>query len=321
MNRISSIQPSIKRVFILIVLAGSSLVSYKSTTAALTILFPHTKPRVLGTADKVPFPTPSPAPHPASGTDISLAIQKELEGTKGSYSIVVQDTDGNDIYIREPKKVYDSASLYKLWVMATVYDLIEKGELKTDQTLSRSIEALNRIYGIDPENAEQTEGTITKTVSEAVGQMITISHNYSAMLLTDKIKLSTVSEFLLEQDLTESKVGTSTQYHKSTAADITRFFKLLYNGKLANPEHTEDMIKLLKNQTLNEKLPKNLPPGTVVAHKTGELDTVSHDAGIVYTDAGDYIIAILTDTDTPANANTHIANISKIVYDYITGGT
>ena len=47
------------------------------------------------------------------------------------------------------------------------------------------------------------------------------------------------------------------------------------------------MLELLKAQTLNDKLPKYLPDQVIMAHKAGELDDVSHDAGIVYSPAGD----------------------------------
>jgi beta-lactamase class A len=72
----------------------------------------------------------------------------------------------------------------------------------------------------------------------------------------------------------------------------------------------------LKNQQLNNKLPKLLEKETVIAHKTGELESFSHDAGIVYSDNGDYIIVIMSETDNRNRANDTIAQISKEVYDY-----
>ena len=79
------------------------------------------------------------------------------------------------------------------------------------------------------------------------------------------------------------------------------------------------MIGLLKMQKLNEKLPKYLPNGTVVAHKTGEIDFLTHDAGIIYTKNGDYIIAIFSESDYPPGAKERIAQISKAVYNYFLG--
>jgi beta-lactamase class A len=64
--------------------------------------------------------------------------------------------------------------------MTETYKQIEAGTISPDDVLSSSIPELNRIFDIDPENAELTEGDISLTVSQALNQMITISHNYAA---------------------------------------------------------------------------------------------------------------------------------------------
>ena len=63
-------------------------------------------------------------------------------------------------------------------------------------------------------------------------------------------------------------------------------------------------------------MPKYLPSDTLIAHKTGELDSFSHDSGIVYTPNGNYIIVVMSDSTNPKGAEDRIANISKSVYDY-----
>lgn len=76
------------------------------------------------------------------------------------------------------------------------------------------------------------------------------------------------------------------------------------------------MLTLLKNQKLNNKLPKHLPTKTVIAHKTGEIDLFTHDAGIVFSPHGDYIIVVMSETEFPPAADARIANISKSVFEY-----
>ena len=94
------------------------------------------------------------------------------------------------------------------------------------------------------------------------------------------------------------------------------FFEKLYRGELADKETSAKLLDLLNRQKLNNKLPRHLPSGTVIAHKTGELGRVSHDAGIVYTDKGEYIIVVLTESSAPLGAEERIADISKNVYTY-----
>ena len=158
-----------------------------------------------------------------------------------------------------------------------------------------------------------TEGEIEASVIQAVNGMIRISHNYDALLLTDRIKLSPVRSFLVESGLNESFVGSPPL---TTAYDMSLFFEKLYNNELADSRLTEEMIGLLKKQELNNKIPRFLPENTVIAHKTGELGKFTHDAGIVYTPKGNYIIAILSESDYPPGAEENISIVSKTVYDY-----
>lgn len=256
---------------------------------------------------------------PAAGqnnTPLGQVIQNALVGTKGAYGIAVKNLKTSEAYFENEHKIYKSGSLYKLWVMATVYKQIQDGALTEDDLLSEDISTLNSKFNIDPEDAELTDGTITLTTRAALNQMITISHNYAALLLTEKVKLSSVAGFLKENGFTESEVGTNGDLPTSTPFDITLFFEKLYKGELANEQYTKEMIDLLKNQKLNDKLPKYLPKEIEIAHKTGELDYTTHDAGIVYAPAVDYIIVVLSDSNFPQGAEERIARLSKTVYDY-----
>jgi beta-lactamase class A len=78
------------------------------------------------------------------------------------------------------------------------------------------------------------------------------------------------------------------------------------------------MIDLLKSQELNDGLPKYIPETVEVAHKTGDIGLYKHDAGIVYTDAGTYIIVVMSETNVPLGAQERIALVSKGVFDYFT---
>lgn len=246
--------------------------------------------------------------------NLEKTITKVLEGSKGKYSIVVKNLKTGESFSINSHKPNKTGSLYKLWVMATVFNQIQNGKLTEDEILSEDIQDLNYKFSIASEEAELTEGKITLTVHDALQQMITISHNYAALLLTEKIKLSSVKSFLEKNGFLESKVSDSAPI--STPYNIALFLEKLYKGKLANKKHTKSMLGLLKSQKLNDKLPKYLPKNVFIAHKTGEIDFLSHDAGIVYTEKGDYIIVVFSQSNYPKGANERIAQISKAVYEY-----
>jgi beta-lactamase class A len=273
------------------------------------------------TPSVISFPSPSVIPITATKQKIgslSASVQEALEGTKGSYGVVVKNIKSGESYYANEHTTYGPGSLYKLWVMATVYQQIQSGALQEDQVLSEDVTVLNTKFRIASESAEQTEGIISLSVADALNNMITISDNYSALLLAEKIRLSTVAAFLKDSGLSESTVGTDGSDPTTTPSDIALFFEKLYHNELANEQYTHEMIDLLKQQEKNNKLPKYLADDVVIAHKTGELDGYSHDAGIVYAPDGEYIIAVLSNSDNPPAAEDRIANISKNVYTYFT---
>ncbi|MBI2086062.1 serine hydrolase [Candidatus Daviesbacteria bacterium] len=249
-------------------------------------------------------------------SSLEETVGNALEGTKGTYAIAVKNLKTGEKYYLDEHRVFETGSLYKLWIMAVVYQQIQNGQLTEDQVLSEDVATLNDKFNIDSDSAELTEGTITFTVRDALNQMITISHNYAALLLTEQIKLSSVATFLKDKGFSESIVGTNGESPTATASDIALFYEKLYKGELANKQYTDEMIGLLKNQQLNDGLPKYISDKSMVASKTGDIGWFKHDAGIVFTDRGDYIIVIMSESDNPQAAQERIALVSKAVFDY-----
>ncbi len=241
-------------------------------------------------------------------------VNESLEGTTGTYAVVIKNLKTGESFKLNEKKTFDSASLYKLWVMATTYQIMETGKLDPEAVLDRSIVDLNKKFEIASESAELTEGQFNMSIKNALHQMITISHNYAAMAISERIGLSNVTKFLKNSGLKASVIGKSLP--RTNASDIALFYEKLYKGELGNKGSTAAMMELLQKQQLNDRIPKYLPEGTVVGHKTGELGFVKHDAGIVFTEKGDYIIVILSDSKNPAAAAERQALLSKAVYEY-----
>ncbi|MDP3941620.1 MAG: serine hydrolase [bacterium] len=279
------------------------------TLSGLRVLFSKTQ----GLKTIIPVTKSS---DPLVRDSLASVVQNDLNGAKGDFAVYIKNLKTGELYVYNEHHVFDSASLYKLWVMGEVFEQVTSGRLTMDTKLKEDVEVLNEKFQIASESAELTEGTIEQTVGDSLERMITISDNYSGLLLAWKLRLSTIASYLTRNGFAESKVGGSGESPVTTASDIGLFFEKLYTGKLADPESTDDMLSLLKRQRLNGKLPKLLPEGTVVAHKTGELDTISHDAGIVYTPMGDYIIVVLSDSSAPLSAVERISALSRDVYAY-----
>ncbi len=242
-----------------------------------------------------------------------------LINASGTYAVVVKNFKTGESYTQNEHYVFQPASLYKLWVMGAVFAQKANGQLKHDDYLSAKITDLNQKFNIPPESAELTDGEVFFTVDQAVEQMITISHNYAAFLLTDKIGPEAISNFLKNNGFNESAVSSNDSPPKTTAHDIALFFEKLYQKELISPAASLEMLEILKRQKLNGVLPKYLPAGAVVAHKTAKLDFYSHDAGLVFSPRGDYLIVVASETPDPLIAEEIMSKFSQTIFFSIPG--
>lgn len=197
--------------------------------------------------------------------------------------------------------------------MQATYRQEQEGLVEDDDILDYDIPVLNEKFSIASEDAELIGGSVSLPVSQALNQMITISHNYSALMLADKVTLASVSAVMLEDGLTHSSI---TPPPTTSSRDTEIFFKKLYNHALVDTAYSDKMLDLLKDQQINDRIPAELPQDVVVAHKTGELEGYRHGAGIVYAKNGPYLLIMISNTPDPSVAVSKMADLSKKIYDY-----
>lgn len=260
----------------------------------------------------LPTTTLQSTPLPPQNSLEKIVIEN-LKNKKGTYAVSIKNLKTQESFNMNEDLQFDAASLYKLWIMAVTFEQIEQKKLKEEQILSAQIQDLNSKFNVASEAAEMTEGEITLSVEKALEQMITISHNYAALLLTSKVKLANVRSFLTNVGLHESKVGSPP---KTTSSDMALFYEKLYKGEIVDETNSKKMLDLLSRQRLNDRIPKYLPERVQIAHKTGELGQIKHDAGIVFLKNNDFIFVALSETKNPADAAETTALLSKEIYEY-----
>jgi beta-lactamase class A len=104
----------------------------------------------------------------------------------------------------------------------------------------------------------------------------------------------------------------------TTSADLATLLEAIEKGTVLSSSSSSEMREILLAQEFNEKIPAGLPPGTRVAHKTGEITAVSHDAAVVYPPGRKpYVLVVLTKGIRESKASgTLIADISRIVWNH-----
>lgn len=241
---------------------------------------------------------------------LAKLVEEELAGKDGTYAVAVKNLKtGESFYINENYQ-FTAASLYKLWVMGQAYEEINEGNLKESDSVSLSRGEIEEIQGFWQEDVRSNT---YYSVADAIENMITVSDNDSAITLYTHMGTDQISEFLNRYGFANSLFESPP---RTTAKDIGDYFEKLYNGRIVNRDYSIKMLQILVNQKLNDRIPKYLPQDLKIAHKTGELDTFKHDAGIVELKDNDYIIVVMTETPDPQNAAEVTALISKDVFDY-----
>ncbi len=102
----------------------------------------------------------------------------------------------------------------------------------------------------------------------------------------------------------------------TTARDLAVLLEAIETGRAASRRSCDSMRDILSRQEFNDEIPAGLPPGTNVAHKTGWIAGVLHDAAIVYPqNRKPYVLVVLTrDIPDEKVARSLIADVSRIVW-------
>ena len=242
-------------------------------------------------------------------------LNSNLQSPNGKYTAYVKDLKSGEVFSILPDEQMAAASIYKLAVMYKTFDSLEKGDVKENNVLSASQGRLDNLLG-----QKQGSGSIVShTVDDALSLMITISDNYSALLLAEKFGWREIDNYLKNQGIFDFELN-NPNGTRATATSVGQILEKIYLGQAVSKSASNEMKKLLLSQQVNDRIPKYLPQNVKVAHKTGELDTVRNDAGIVFGKKSDYIFVFFTDTPNPDAASETIAQTSRDIYNVLETG-
>jgi beta-lactamase class A len=284
------------------------------------------------------------AADPATGSDdpIAASIDALIENEPGVYGVVLMRPDGRVLYNRNGDTPFVSASLYKLILLADVCKAVDDDSLTPDTPLLLSPEFFEVQDNWDSYFDPAFAGGYT-TVQEAMYAAGAYSSNVAAMALltvtsTDQLNqtaadLGLTGTFLFtdptstpawpptadgnttQDDAINARrvvlgYASDEQVNLTTPMDMAHYFSLLMNGKLINERVSEMITAILREQTVNDRFPVLLPPDTAIVHKTGNLEHVIHDVGVIYAPDGPVILAAMV--EAPANDERAIQVVQRL---------
>jgi beta-lactamase class A len=236
------------------------------------------------------------APKPSPIRADTTALRHKLDSIAGThhgivgYSVI--DVDNDVRLSRRGDEKFPTASLIKVPILVTVYDLAAKGQISLDDPIT--VLKIDQVPGSGVTQYLHN-GTIL-TVRDAAWLMITISDNTATNLLLDRIIIRRVWNKMDSLGLHDTRVHSKSFLRVSSIAmdssvkyglgvttpnEMARLFELLARGKAVNPSADSAMLDILEHNENGEKLQRYVY-GVRAAHKSGETDQVRTECSLYY---------------------------------------
>jgi beta-lactamase class A len=228
------------------------------------------------------------------------ATERSLGGT---FSIAWKELDAGETFLHNAHVVMHAASLMKVPVMIEVFRQAEQGRFRLDDSLL----VRNRFRSIVDGStyslraAAESDSSVyaylgrKMSIRDLVYHMITVSSNLAANLLLELVGPDNVtatagalgaSHTCVRRGLEDLKAHRRGINNETCAFDMLLLLEAIATGKAASKPACAQMMDIMLQQKLRTKIPALLPDSLKVAHKTGSIARIDHDAAIVVAPSG-----------------------------------
>jgi beta-lactamase class A len=270
-----------------------------------------------------------------SSTEVLERVRPIADDAKPREVSVAYDdlAHGNQEYVNADV-VMHAASTMKVAVLIEVFQRSERGELSLDAT----IPVVNHFHSVvdgsefalEPKDDEDPELYAhlgeSLPVRELARRMIVRSSNLSTNLLIDRLTPAAIQRTIEALGTKQMKVVRCLEDQKAydkgitnvtTARDLALLLRRIAKNEALSAQSAAAVIEILLAQEFNDMIPAGLPPGTPVAHKTGDITRIRHDAAIVDPyGKSPYVLVVLTrGFDDPKESTAIAARISRAVHE------
>jgi beta-lactamase class A len=259
------------------------------------------------------------------------------ESGASAIGVHVFDYETDRVFSHLGDRWFHAASTMKVAVLVALFHAAQTGQVRLEDRLhvrnrfrsiaDRSIFRVQRDRDADAA-VHRRVGRSMKLI-ELAEPMITRSSNLATNLLleflTPDFIQSTLATATVEGVNVVRGVEDSVSFdlginNTVTASGLVRLLGLLREDRLFSEPERRQMLDILFAQEFNSMIPALLPASTQVAHKTGEISTCTHDAGLVLLPGRrPYALAILSE-HPPGLDDTQktVAKVSRLVYEFLT---
>ena len=243
------------------------------------------------------------------------------------------DLGSRDTLFLNADTSFHAASTMKVPVMIELFRRAATGSFRMDQRLLMVNQFASIVdgssYALD--KGSDSDSSLYDRIGQRVPidtllrLMITRSSNFATNTLISLVDAKAVtatmrslgaSRIQVLRGVEDGKAFEKGMNNTTTARDLATILRAIEEGRAASREATSRMREILLAQEFNERIPAGLPPGVPVAHKTGDITAIAHDAAIVYPPGRKpYVLVVLTRGITDSKQSDKlIADLSAIVY-------
>jgi beta-lactamase class A len=268
---------------------------------------------------------PSAAQTAHSRPPLEAKAQAAVDGFTGSVSYYAKNLDTGEVSTIRGDNRVRTASTIKLPIMATIFHTVAAGSAKFDEELVLRKEEKVSGSGV----ARELSDGLHLPVRDLVHLMIVVSDNTATNLLLERFGSASVNAYMEQLGLHDTRslrkimgaktagIGADDRFGigVSTPHDMVMLLEKLERGEVVSAEASKEMIAIMRRQQYKDGIGRRLE--FPVASKSGALDRLRSDVGIVYAPGGRIAIAItcedLPKTDYSAD------NIGNIFISQLTG--
>ena len=232
----------------------------------------------------------------------------------------------------QPDVEFHAASTMKVPVMIELFRQARAGLARLDEPLQVRNEFASIVDGSpyalsvgDDSDADVYKRIgQTMTLLELCEPMIIVSSNFAANLLIQRLGAPSIQRtvrdlgadgMVVRRGVEDSKAFAQGLNNSTTARALMILMERIARLEAVDAEASRSMIEILKRQHFNDAIPANLPPGTPVAHKTGSITKIHHDAAIVLAPRPFILVVLVRGIEDLKQSAALIAKIARVIYD------
>jgi beta-lactamase class A len=259
------------------------------------------------------------------------AIQEAIQKSGADVGVAFATLDGRTEWLYRADQPYHAASTMKVPVMIELFHQRSQGRLKLEDPLAINNEfhslADGSIYTLDPKDDSETDlyravGQ-TRTLGQLCELMITVSSNLATNLLIERLGIDNIRATVhslhadgmdVVRGVEDGKAFERGLINTTTARGLLQLFEAIARGEAVDQESSRVMIGILERQSFNTGIPAGLPAGTRIAHKTGEITKIHHDAGIVFASRPFVLVILVHGLADTQDSAALMATITRQLY-------